>query len=297
MKTILRYSGGKSRAIKKIGHVADDFDTVISPFIGGGSLEVHWAAQGKKVIGGDIFFALTNWWEHLLSNPEGLADEMRKINPTSEDYNRVKEELIKWDYTQEMLKDWKTDHYKRDGLRLDLLTAAAYYYFNHQCSYGPAYLGWASKVYLNESKWNGMVETTKNFKLPTLEVLCREFQTMFEDHPGDFFYLDPPYYLGEDRDNKMFKGIYPMRNIPVHHDGFDHGLLSDLIRAHDARGSKFALSYNDCSLIRELYKGFNFEYPEWHYSMGQGEKRIGKNRIKNGSDHTKKSHEILIHNL
>ena len=29
--------------------------------------------------------------------------------------------------------------------------------------------------------------------------------------------------------------------------------------------------------------------------MGQGETRIGKNRIKKGDDHIKKSHEILIY--
>ena len=31
--------------------------------------------------------------------------------------------------------------------------------------------------------------------------------------------------------------------------------------------------------------------------MGQGETRIGKNRIEKGDDHVKKSHEILIYDL
>lgn len=297
MKTILRYSGGKSRAIKHIAHLAGNAKTIVSPFIGGGSLEVHWASQGRTVIGGDVFTALTNWWEQLLNNPEGLANEMSKITPTDVEYKRVKEELIQWDYTQDMLKDWKSDHYRREAKKLDPVVAAAYYYFNHQCSYGPAYLGWASKVYLKQDKWDKMISSVRNFKAGTLSVLNQGFEKTFEMYPNEMFYLDPPYYLADDRDNKMFKGIYPMRNIPVHHDGFSHGELADCLKEHDKRGSKFILSYNDCQVVRDLYEGFDFSYPEWHYSMGQGETRIGKIRTENGTDHTKKSHEILIKNF
>ena len=42
----------------------------------------------------------------------------------------------------------------------------------------------------------------------------------------------------------------------------------------------FILSYNDCPTIRKYYKGFKKLYPKWQYTMGQGETRIGKNRIK-----------------
>jgi DNA adenine methylase len=103
-----------------------------------------------------------------------------------------------------------------------------------------------------------------------------------------FYTLDPPYYLQKDKDNKMFKGIYPNANIDVHHSGFDHELLRDLLHSHKG---KFVLSYNDCETIREYYKGFHFEFPEWHYSYALGETRIGKNKE---SNEPKKSHEILI---
>ena len=38
MKTVLRYAGGKSRAIKKITPFVEPYDTIVSPFIGGGSV-------------------------------------------------------------------------------------------------------------------------------------------------------------------------------------------------------------------------------------------------------------------
>ena len=92
----------------------------------------------------------------------------------------------------------------------------------------------------------------------------------------------------------MFKGVYPMRNIPVHHKDFPHEKLRDMLKKH--KGG-FILSYNDCPTIRRYYKGFKKLYPTWQYTMGQGETRIGKNRIEKGDDHIKKSHEILIYDL
>jgi DNA adenine methylase len=292
MKTPIRYAGGKSRAIKHITPYVINVNKIVSPFLGGGSLEVHWASLGKEVIGYDLFDVLVNFWNVLLNNKEGLVEKLKEITPTSEEYSRIKEILMKWDNTQEMLKDWKTDHYKRDEvINLDNITAAAYYYFNHNTSYGPGYLGWGSSVYLTEKKWNDMIDKISKFELPNLSVAQGSFEEIIPKHNEDFLYLDPPYYLEKDSDNKMFTGIYPMRNIPVHHDGFDHELLRDLLKKH--KGG-FILSYNNCETIREYYKEFEFHYPSWNYSMGNGEKRIGKNRTEAGITNSKDSHEILI---
>jgi DNA adenine methylase len=292
MKTPIRYAGGKSKAIKIITPFVRDVDKIVSPFLGGGSLEVHWASMGKEVIGYDLFDVLVNFWNVLLNNKLELVEKLKEITPTSEEYSRVKEILMKWDNTQEMLKDWKTEHYKREEIiMLDNITAAAYYYFNHNTSYGPGYLGWGSSVYLQPKRWNDMITKISNFTLPTLSVKQGSFENVLPNHTEDFLYLDPPYYLEKDSDNKMFTGIYPMRNIPVHHDGFNHEQLRDLLKAH--KGG-FVLSYNNCETIREYYSEFELHYPSWNYSMGNGEKRIGKNRIEAGITNSKDSHEILI---
>jgi len=292
MKTPIRYAGGKSKAIKIITPFVSDVDKIVSPFLGGGSLEVHWASIGKEVIGYDLFDVLVNFWNVLLNNKTELAEKLKEIVPTSEEYSRIKEILMKWDNTQEMMKDWKTEHYKReDVITLDNITAASYYYFNHNTSYGPGYLGWGSSVYLQPKKWNDMIDKISKFNLPTLSVNQGSFENVLPNHTQDFLYLDPPYYLEKDSDNKMFTGIYPMRNIPVHHNGFNHELLRDLL--HNHKGG-FVLSYNNCETIRDYYSDFEFHYPSWNYSMGNGEKRIGKNRTEAGITNSKDSHEILI---
>jgi DNA adenine methylase len=89
----------------------------------------------------------------------------------------------------------------------------------------------------------------------------------------------------------MFRGIYPQRNFPIHHNNFNHEKLRDLLYQH--KGG-FILSYNDCSIIREWYKDFEIVEVAWQYTMGQGETRIGFNRMKENRTHVKQSHEILI---
>jgi len=292
MKTPLRYAGGKTRAIKFITPFVKDYQEIYSPFIGGGSLEVHWASLGKKVYGFDIFDALVNFWNVLLNNPKELSLKLQQISPTEEEYKRIKDILINWDKTQTLLSDWKTDYYKRTTpISLDNITAAAYYFFNHNTSYGPGYLGWGSKVYLNQNKWNSMVKKIETFNLKNLMVQEMSFENVIGNNPNKFLYLDPPYYLEKDNDNKMFTGIYPMRNIPVHHNNFDHIKLRDLLLNHKGN---FVLSYNNCETIREYYKDFELFYPKWNYSMGNGETRIGKNRTEMGITNSKESHEILI---
>lgn len=294
MKTLIRYAGGKSKAIKQITPFVKNYDTIISPFLGGGSLEVYWASElNKKVIGFDIFDVLVNFWNVLLTHPNELAIKLSEIKPNQEEYNRIKEILMCLDKTQNLLKDWKTDYYKRDNVvTLDNITLAAYYYFNHNCSYGPGYLGWASTIYLDQNKWNRVIKKISEFKCPNLSVGESTFDNTIKKYNNDFLYLDPPYFLEKDSDNKMHKGMYPMKNIDVHHNGFDHELLRDLLLKHKG---DFVMSYNNCETIREYYKDFELFYPEWNYSMANGESRIGKNRINlNDGKVVKDSHEILI---
>jgi len=272
----IRYAGGKSLAAGLIIELMpDDITRLVSPFIGGGSVEVACAAElSLPVVAYDIFDILVNYWREQIKNPVALYDKLLAFNPDQETYKEIKERLK---------KHWKNEEFMNE---LDL---AAHYYFNHNLSYGPGFLGWPSKIYLDKIKYQSMIEKVKNFPRINLDVKCADFEKAFEEYPKDFFYCDPPYLLGED--TKMFRGIYPMRNIPIHHNGFDHEKLRDLLKDH--KGG-FILSYNNCARVRNWYKDFNQSFPEWQYTMGQGETRIGKNRKDKSGGYVKESHEILI---
>ena len=74
-KSPLRYPGGKTRACKKLDTILnenfnmDEFDTILSPFIGGGSFEFF--IQNKynyNIIANDKFIPLSTFWTICKNN-------------------------------------------------------------------------------------------------------------------------------------------------------------------------------------------------------------------------------------
>lgn len=274
----LRYAGGKSLAVGVIlEHLPGNVERIVSPFFGGGSVEIACARElGIAVQGYELFEVLANYWKVQLRAPLKLADRIGAWEPTKATYAAVKTRL--------------QAHWTGERLIRDKTEPAAHYWFNHNLSYGPGFLGWMSAIYADPKRFQRLLDKVRSFRAPGLRVSQGDFRAVMQKHGRDFLYCDPPYYL--DGDSRMFRGIYPQRNFPVHHNGFDHAALRDLLRAH--RGG-FILSYNDCATIRDWYADFAVHKVEWQYTLGQGETRIGKNRIENGSHHhVKKSHELLI---
>lgn len=274
----LRYAGGKSLAVGHvIENIPDGLTRLVSPFVGGASVEIACAKElGMSVQAYDVFDILTNYWEVQLAEPDALAERISEWQPTKSQYAAVKERLR---------QHWKNEEPITDNLEL-----AAHYWFNHNLSYGPGFLGWMSKIYEQPDRFYRLLDKVRDFHCPSLSVRHGSFEDTIPSHKNEFLYCDPPYYLNGN--SKMFRGIYPQRNFPVHHNGFRHDILRDLLREHDGG---FILSYNDCETVRRWYSDFRIVEVEWQYTLGQGETRIGKNRIENGSNHhVKKSHELLI---
>ena len=272
----LRYAGGKSLGV---GHIVeqlpDGLEKLVSPFMGGGAVEIACAKElGMQVRAYDIFDILVNYWQVQLSLGSALTEQLEQWQPTKAQYAEVKTRLK---------AHWNSETFISDPLEL-----AAHYWFNHNLSYGPGFLGWMSKIYESPERYIRTLQTVRNFRCPNLAVHAGRFEETLPVHSDDFLYCDPPYYLDQ---GEMFRGIYPQRNFPVHHKGFNHELLRDLL--HNHKGG-FVLSYNDCQTIRQWYADFRILEVQWQYTLGQGETRIGKNRIENGTGHVKQSHELLI---
>ena len=274
----IRYAGGKSLGVGHIiEHIPESVSGIVSPFIGGGSVEIACANElNISVLGFDIFDILTTYWKIQIDRGAELADYLKKWEPSKEKYKEIKSRLKL--------------HWLNKSLILDSLELAAHYWYNHNLSYGPNFLGWMSSVFESEDKYVSLLNKVRCFNTHFLSVETGSFEEVIPEYNYIFLYCDPPYYL-EDATSKVFKGMYPQRNFPIHHEGFKHELLRDLLHNHK---NGFVLSYNDCKTIREWYKDFNIIEVEWQYTMGQGETRIGKNRIKNQNNHIKKSHELLI---
>jgi len=272
----LRYAGGKSWAVGYIvEHIPSTIQRLVSPFVGGASVEIAVAKEiGIPVMAYDIFDILVNYWQIQITKPQDLYSLLKQLKPNHETYAQIK---------QELKKHWL------GKIRLEPITLAAYYYFNHNLSYGPGFLGWLSSVYAKQDVYDRMIKKVRDFRVDNLWVESADFSEVIENYKNEFLYCDPPYYIGED--STLFRGLYPQRNFPVHHDGFKHELLRDLLHSHQGG---FILSYNDSPTIREWYKNFEIIELPVHYTMGQGEKRIGENRSRKQVSHVKKTVELLI---
>lgn len=88
----LRYAGGKSLAV---GHIVEllpkDLKRVVSPFIGGGSVEVAIAKElNISVIAYDIFDLLVNFWQNIVKNPITMYEKLSQLKNTKEEYEKIK---------------------------------------------------------------------------------------------------------------------------------------------------------------------------------------------------------------
>jgi DNA adenine methylase len=295
----LRYAGGKSKAI---GIILSNLPKlkekkIVSPFFGGGSVELVLSQKlDIQVIGYDIFGLLVNFWNVLIHHKNEFLDELKLMNVNTEQFTYNRHVLLNyWDKIKptDLIYNTKAKVELKDtdlnALDNNIIKQAAYYYYNMTLSYGPMFLGWPSSNEINEDKFKRRILKLEELNLKNLSVQCKSFESVLTDHIDDFLFLDPPYYL--EGDSKMFKGMYPNCNFAIHHNHFDHVKLADLLKQH--RGG-FLMTYNNCMKVRTMYEGCIFEYPEWQYTYGQGETRIGKNRENGTNDNKKESHEIII---
>ncbi len=279
----LRYPGGKTKAIGLITQYLPDElpKKILSPFIGGASLEICWAnnLDVDEVIGCDIFHPLTLFWNCILSDPNKLADELEKFELSDDNYRAYKV----------ILKDWYEGNKK-----LTDFEAAAYYYYNMQLSYGPMFLGWTSPSKpTTERDYNNILKRIREFSCPKLKIETLSFEESLNKYQDHFVYADPPYLLGYD--SEVFKAIYPNQQ-GEHHKGFDHELFRDLMIS---RNTDWIISYNNCGTICDWYSNYEQQYPTWQYSYQQGETRkkdIDGNSVKGAKDSRKTGKEILIVN-
>lgn len=137
---------------------------------------------------------------------------------------------------------------------------AAFYFYLINTSFGSAMNQFAmSKQRAPKRLRRDFSLHTKRLKNVSIENKSFEYILKEYDDKEALFYLDPPYVGTE----KYYKNI----------QGFglkEHKLLSQCLKDIKA---KFMLSYNDCALVRELYKDFNVKELKVKYSLNNAKER------------------------
>jgi len=231
----LRYPGGKTRAVEHLTALfPKDLSELVSPFFGGGSVELAMAAKGVTVHGYDVFSPLVEFWQCLLQDPGLLANEVTKWYPLA------KEKFYELQQTQ-------------TSFATKLQRAAVYYVLNRSSFSGSTLSGGMSPGHPRFTPT--AIDRVRHFRNQNVQVHHADFSHSLSLHPTAFAYLDPPY---------MIKSSLYGKKGNAHRD-FDHQALANIL----IQRNNWILSYNDCEPIRELYKGFPLLTPNWKYGMSQ----------------------------
>jgi DNA adenine methylase len=157
---MLRYAGGKTRAKPKILPYIPDGD-LVSPFLGGGSLELE-LAKTRRVYAGDVNAEVVNWWTIIKTRRQ----ELRTLLPPNKDtYHEFKRTLTEGD---------------------ELSRAVKFYYVN-RCCFSACMTGGYSGERFTPSCLDRLEATV----LGDLEVECCDYEVLLQR--PEFAYLDPPY--------------------------------------------------------------------------------------------------------
>lgn len=243
----LRYPGGKTRACKIIENVIlqhfdiTSFDTIISPFFGGGSFEFYMQNKyGVMLIVNDKFTPLYNFWKQVKINKAILCEELREIKAVS------KEQFIAYRKT---IMD----------LQANILQQATQYFVINRCSFsGSTLSGGFSEEASSKRFTQSSINRIEALDLTNIEIYNEDFYDFVNTYTPiekALLFLDPPYYL--ESKSKLYGNNGDL------HEGFNHNLLFELLTTK----KNWVLTYNNCEYIRNLYKDYIILDVNWSYGM------------------------------
>jgi DNA adenine methylase len=257
VRSPLRYPGGKTRGVEFITQFFPaNLDKLLSPFFGGGSIELFMASKGTLVYGYDIFNPLVEFWQCLTMHPNKLADKVEKYFPLP------KNKFYELQHTQTKFKT-------------KLERAAVYYVLNRSSFSGATLSGGMSPEHPRFTV--SSIERLRNFTNQNIIVGMATFKESLKKHPFTFTYLDPPYLIKS--------SLYGKKGNA--HKDFDHEELAGILKERE----HWILSYNDCNEIRELYDGFHILTPNWKYGMSND--KISREVLIFSKNYKIKGHPII----
>lgn len=204
------------------------YERYIEVFGGGGWVLFRKPPGNDFEVYNDFNGLLTNLYRCVREKPNELIDALYFVLNSREDFDIVKEALVRDSPTSDVIR-------------------ASYFYQLIRYSYASGLTSYGSQPH---DMWSNfpLIEQAHR-RLSKVVVENKDFEKLIRqyDRPVSFFYADPPYFETE----KYYKN--------VGEDGFkkeDHIRLRDTLMGIEG---KFLLSYNDCSFIRELYDAPNIQ--------------------------------------
>jgi len=213
-------------------YIPADTPKLVSPFFGGGSVELVAAKRGIAVDGYDTFRPLIDFWRMAIRHPWALAQKVRRwleIPMTKQRFLSLK---------KMNLQDASSD------------TRALVYYLLNRYSFGN--FGYSGSFSAGKQITEYQLSRLESFRAPGVRVTCADFEYVlgYAFLGNCVIYADPPYA-------NISRHMYG-RNGSTSGAKFDHDLFFRLLLDHE----KWILSYNDTQDIRRRFAGYHFERPQ-----------------------------------
>ena len=253
LKNVLRYPGGKSKAVEKIiANIPANIKEFREPMVGGGSvsLVVKQLFPNVKVKINDLNYDLICFWKTLRDNPDELIKEVRKIKETYKDGRKLYNEFTT----------------KNGGNEFE--RAVRFFVLNRITFSGTVDSGGYSQQAFEKRFTDSAIEKLKLASeiIKDFEITHGDYEKLlFEDGEGVFIFLDPPYY--STAKSKLYG-----KNGNLHLS-FDHERF-----AANMKKCKhlWLITYDDCTEVRELFS-FAYIYPwELQYGMNNYKQKTAR---------------------
>jgi DNA adenine methylase len=253
IKSVLRYPGGKSRALKKIIPLIPlDIREFREPFVGGGSVSVAMRQRlGPEVSFkiNDLNYSLYCFWKYVKEDPERLIHKVAEIKRTS---------LCGRTLYESLADDVNGEDSFEQAVRFFVLNRIT---FSGTVDSG----GYSEQAFEKRFTWSS-IKRIRDLSLLAdgFIVTCGDYEDLLlAQGENVFVFLDPPYLASSKSRLYGQKG-----NL---HASFDHERFAVNVRHCPHR---WLITYDDSPEIRRLF-GFAYIY-EWELQYGMNNYRQGK---------------------
>jgi len=243
----LKWAGGKAQLLPElVKYVPEAYGRYVEPMVGGGALFFH--LQPQRAMLADLNGELINCYEVVRDHVQDLIKALHAYVNEEGFYYQVREQ---------------------DPAALEPVQRAA------------------RTIYLNKTCYNGLYRVNKKGKfnvpfgrrknpvicdevnlraahrvLQGVELICADYKDLLREYaqPGDFVYLDPPYYpAGGYADFKRYTKEFFYEE--------DHIELRDEVCRLVEMGCWVLLTNSNTEFVRKLYEGFDYEVVDTRRSI------------------------------
>lgn len=244
----LRWPGGKSKVVSKIlAHCnIKNMHNFVEPFAGGASVGLSLLLSGtvKQLYLNDLDFGVYSLFTTIKNNPEYLIRKIETFMPTSEEYLKSKQIILK-NYADCSVEDAAWHLLVVNRLAFSGISKA-------NCMSNPA-CRWNSKTLVK--RINNIARFSDHIQVYNLDA-CELIEELYWK-PDTTIFIDPPYVVkGKD----LYMEYYRKE---------DHEQLAFLLENlyKGMPGADLLITYDECEYLKELYNFPDIEELERQYCI------------------------------